>query len=459
MNVVISVTPDKMEAYIKLSNILPGENVTLDKLTEEIRKAKITHNIDLGALRHLCEEPVEDTPVLFARGDLPKNGEDGRIIFEVLSQRSFTTSGNKVDFREFPVQKRIIVKSGQKIATIYPPTEGIPGRNVYGEPVPAKKGNEAKVVLGKNVALSEDGMHIIATNEGILKIDIEKGMIEVSEYLEIDGDVNYETGNVEFPGVVLVKGDVKPGFIVRAKGDVEVNGVAEASTVISLEGNVRVSGVKGKDKGLIKAKKDVHVKYAEAVTIEAENLYFESNLMNCTVRVTNSIIGTGPRANIIGGEYIALSKIEAEEIGSDFGVNTYLEVGVNPYIREELKLLNVQIETDKTSLQKLINIVKQYKEMKEKGVTIPPDKEEQFSKVTRTLINLREQLERNLKRKQELEEKLSVMRYQCSVVARKVLYPGVEVFMHDARYMTDRPLPKVVLKYEDGKIIAGGYGG
>ncbi len=97
--------------------------------------------------------------------------------------------------------------------------------------------------------------------------------------------------------------------------------------------------------------------------------------------------------------------------------------------------------------------------MKEKGVTIPPDKEEQFSKVTRTLINLREQLERNLKRKQELEEKLSVMRYQCSVVARKVLYPGVEVFMHDARYMTDRPLPKVVLKYEDGKIIAGGYGG
>ena len=32
-----------------------------------------------------------------------------------------------------------------------------------------QKGNEAKVVFGKNVALSEDGSSIISTTEGILK--------------------------------------------------------------------------------------------------------------------------------------------------------------------------------------------------------------------------------------------------------------------------------------------------
>ena len=36
----------------------------------------------------------------------------------------------------------------------------------------------------------------------------------------------------------------------------------------------------------------------------------------------------------MGGECVAAIKIEADEIGSNFGINTYLEVGINPYIRE-----------------------------------------------------------------------------------------------------------------------------
>jgi len=460
MVITITVSQDKMEAYIKLESILPGEQITMDKIMEEIRNAKIIHNIDVAVLKHLCETPVENVPVLFAKGDQPKNGEDGKIVFEVLQQRpSFTTAGNRIDFREFPIQRRIIVKKGQKIATIYPPTEGVQGKNIYGEAVPAKPGNEAKVLLGKNVALSEDGAHILATSDGILKVDTEKGLVEVSEYLEIDGDVDYETGNIEFPGVVLIKGDVKPGFIVRAKGDIEVQGIAEASTIISLEGNVKISGAKGKDKGLIKAKKDVYVKYAESVTIEAENLIFETNLLNCIVRVTQSIKGNGRNSSIIGGECAATTKIEADEIGSDFGVTTHIEVGLNPYLREELKVINTQIEMDRTSLQKLINIVKQYKELKEKLGKLPEDKEQQFSKVTKTLINLREQLEKNLNKKHELELKIASSKFDCEIIARKTLYPGVEVQIHDAKFISDRPLPKVVLRYEDGKIVAGGYSG
>lgn len=459
MDATVSVSQDKMEAYIKISNLLPGEQVTLEKLMEYIRGAKIVHNIDYDALRTFCKDPVQDVPVLFARGDPPKDGEDGRVVFEVTATKGPSTfsKDNRVDFREFPVQKRIIVKRGQKIATIYPPTEGIPGKNVYGEVVPAKKGSEAKVNLGKNVTLSEDGIHILATSEGILKVDPEKNYVEVSEYLEVENNVDYTTGNIDFPGIVLIKGDVKPGFVVRAKGDIDINGVAEAATVISLEGNVRISGAKGKDKGLIKAKKAVYVKYAESITIEAENLFFEHDLLNCTVRVTNSIIGRGRNSSIIGGEYIASSCIECDEIGSDMGVKTYLEVGVNPYIREEIKLLKAQIEIDKASIQKLLAIVKQYKELKEKGINIPEGKEEQFSKVTKTLINLREQLEKNIARLHELENKISRISFDSKIIARKALYPGVEVFIHNTRYYSEILLQKVVLRFDGEKIVAGGY--
>lgn len=460
MEITVTTSPDEMEAYLKITNKLPEETVDLEKLMETIRKAKIVHGIDYDALRQFCKEPVENVPILIAKGDPPKDGEPGKIVFEITttSSREYITK-DKIDFREFPVQRRILVKRGQKIATILPPTEGVPGKNVYGETVPAKRGEEAKVVLGKNVALDEEGRYIVSTAEGLLKVDAEKNFIEVSEYLEIDGDVDYTTGNIDFPGSVLVKGDVKPGFVVRAKGDIEIQGVVEAATIISLEGSVKLSGVKGKDKGLVKAKKDIHVKYAEAVTIEADNLYFETNLLGCIVRVTGSIIGTGKASSIIGGEYVAALKIEADEIGSEFGTNTYLEVGINPYLREEVKVLKAQIEIDKTSIQKLLTIVKQYKDLKDKGTPIPPEREEQFAKATRTLINLRAELEKNMRKLEELQQKMGKMRFSAEIIARKVLYPGVEVVIHDARYYSEQQLPKVVLRYEDGKIFVGGYAG
>jgi uncharacterized protein (DUF342 family) len=458
MDIDISVAPDKMEAYLVVRNIFPGEEVTLDKLVEAIKEAKIIYGIDYDALRLFCESPTENVPLIFAHGDKPKDGEDGRIVFEVREKKATEVySSNKIDFREFPVQKRIIVKKGQKIAAIYPPTDGVPGKNVYGEIVPARRGNEAKVILAKNVALGDDGHSIISTTDGILKVDVEKNVIEVSEYLEIDGDVDYETGNIDFPGIVLIKGDVKPGFVVRAKGDIEIVGVLEAAAAISLEGNVKVSGAKGKDKGFIKAKRDVHVKYAESITIEAENLFFEHSLLNCTVRVTKSIVGTGRNSSIVAGEYIAANLIEADEIGSDIGTKTYLEVGVNPYLREEIKLLRAQIEVDRTSIQKLIAIVKQYKELKGRGVAIPQEREEQFSKAAKALINLRDQVEKNIAKLNELEQKLTTMSFNSKIVARKLLHAGVEVTIHNNRFYSTVDLAKVVLRFDGEKVVAGGY--
>lgn len=42
-------------------------------------------------------------------------------------------------------------------------------------------------------------------------------------------------GNIDFPGEVRIKGDVKPGFSVKAKGDILIGGVIEAATVVSFE--------------------------------------------------------------------------------------------------------------------------------------------------------------------------------------------------------------------------------
>ncbi len=457
MDITVSISPDKMSASIVIKNKPPDEKITHEKILEALKNAGVVHGTIYDAIGSIVESQIVEQEIILAKGTEPIHGLDGRILMKV-EQKKGTAVGKNIDFREFPTTKRIIVRKGQEIAEILPPTEGTPGRNVLGEEIPAKPGKEAKVNLVKNVSISGDGKTIVATADGILKIDLQNNSIEVSEYLEIEGNVDYSSGNIDFPGVVLVKGDVKPGFIVRAKGDIEIQGVAEAATLVSLEGSVKVSGVKGREKGLVKAKKDIHCKYAESATLEAENVLFENQLVNCNVRANNSVIGSGRNSTIVGGEIVASFVIEAEVIGSDLGVNTYLEVGTNPFIREELKLLQTQIEIDKNSVSKLLSIVKQYKELKEKGVKIPPEREEQFSKAARTLISVREQLERNINRLNELEKKIREMQFDAKIIARKIVFSGVEIVINRTRYYVDREIPKAVFKSDGEKILLGGYG-
>ncbi len=457
MDINVSISPDKMSASVIIRNKSPYEKITHERIFEALKNAGIVHGTIYDSIGAIVDNQMVEEEITVAKGTEPTDGLDGRIVMKIQEKKG-THTGKNIDFREFPTTHRIIVRKGQEIAEILSPTEGTPGRNVLGQEIPAKPGKEAKINLVKNVSISGDGKTIIATADGILKIDLQNNSIEVSEYLEIEGDVDYSSGNIDFPGVVLVKGDVKPGFIVRAKGDIEIQGVAEASTVISLEGSVKVIGIKGREKGLVKAKKNIHCKYAESSTLESESVIFESQLVNCTVRANSSVIGNGKNTTIVGGEIIASLVVEADIIGSDFGVNTYLEVGTNPFIREELKLLHTQIEIDKNSVTKLLSIVKQYKELKEKGVKIPPEREEQFSKAARTLISVREQLEKNVNRLNELEGKIRSMQLDAKVIARKIVYAGVEIVINRSRYYVDRELSKAVFKSDGEKILVGGYG-
>jgi len=47
--------------------------------------------------------------------------------------------------------------------------------------------------------------------------------ISVSNHLEIDGDVDFKTGNIIFDGYVTIKGTVTDGFYVEATKDIEIN--------------------------------------------------------------------------------------------------------------------------------------------------------------------------------------------------------------------------------------------
>lgn len=305
MKVEITVSEDRMQAYVTLRKERSSElPLTKEELLNALRSAGINHGIKEEIIEDLARSPVYNTPVLVAEGTPPVDGEDGRV--ELLKRIELTShEGEKIDLREIPAKQRVIVRKGETIARIIPPTPGEEGIDVFGNPMKPRLGRVPEYRLGYNVTTKDN--EIIATKSGILVIET-NGTIHVYDTLEVD-NVDYSTGNIDFPGKVIVKGDVKPDFVVKAQEDITVKGVIEAATVISFNGSITAGGIKGRGKAFVKAKKTVKAVFIENAEVEAEEVQVEKSIENSTVKAINVTV-PGKGGSIRGGITIARVKVE-----------------------------------------------------------------------------------------------------------------------------------------------------
>ncbi len=460
MKIQTRVSSNGMEAYVTVS-VETNETVTKEDILNYLKSQGIVYGIQEQAIEELVAKKMYEVPVLVAIGREPLNGEDGQIVLikEERDQKAEQIKG-AVDLRELPSRARQIVKAGQKVAQIIQPTPGVEGYNVFGRVLNPKPGRPVQLKLGRNVSLSEDGTYVIANVDGILTTKPD-GSIDVNQLLSIKGDVDYATGNIDFPGDVEVSGDVKPGFTVKAKGNIIVGGVIEAATVISYEGSITALGVKGRERGLVKAKGNVEAKFLENAIVESDaSVIVSGPITNSQVKSKLEVKALGNKGVIAGGTVTAGYLVEAEEIGSPIGVKTIVEVGSDPNIMERIKILRAKIELDKENLTKLASAFRTLKETLEKSSgEVPYDKIETYRKVGQALINLRDTIERSTNEVKTLETEAYEKYKTAKVVARKILHPGVEVKILEKKFYSEKTLEKVVILLESGEVRVGGYSG
>src|SRR5262249_23547207 len=117
------------------------------------------------------------------------------------------------------------VPTGQVIVMKSPSTSGYEGVTVLGTPIVPEPGEDFDLTqfAGEGVAASEDGNALVAEVAG--NPSISQGKYTVSPALHIRSNVDFSTGNIEFPGPVIVDGDVLDGFSVTAGADLTIKGV------------------------------------------------------------------------------------------------------------------------------------------------------------------------------------------------------------------------------------------
>ncbi len=300
-------------------------------------------------LAEIESSPRYGRPIVVAEGTKAHDGANAHIAHNFRLERDEVTLKEKdgrVDFKDISRVENVV--AGQLLARKVPAEPGQPGQTVTGNMIPATKGKDCDLLVGKNVKLSEDGLSALAEING--QVLLLGGKINVEPIYTITGDVNLHTGNILFLGTVIVRGNVEDGFSVKAAGNIEVFG-SVGKCLIDAEGDIVVhQGIAAKTEGKIRCGKSLYSKFIEHAHVDAgEYVVVTDGIVHSHVDANRMILCQGKRAQIVGGHLRASEEINSKILGSVAGTETLLEVGYDPRSKERL----VGLEEAKRPVEKI----------------------------------------------------------------------------------------------------------
>lgn len=351
-SVLVFVAGDALSAWIMLyPPVGKGKELTHEDIVSALTAAGVSFGLNDSLLTSI---PTQENRYfhLFpgAAGQPPVPGTDGYIedmYPRVVSKELPVDEYNRVDYTA--IGKTQNVNKGDVICHIIPPTPGVPGHTVTGKEIPTRDGVPVAPPMGRNTALSEDGGSLIATHTGGLEFSAKA--FQVNPLMEISGNVDYSTGNVNFLGDVHIHGDICSGFTVRAMGNITVDGVVEACTIEAGGDLVLAKGVQGNNQAVIRSHRDIFAKYLENCSVHAqENLHSEC-IIGCDVYSNAAVYAQTGRGAIIGGEIRAAREVGANIVGSKTEVRTTITLGGLPCEDYQKALITQEISALEQNLK------------------------------------------------------------------------------------------------------------
>ncbi|MDR2532224.1 MAG: FapA family protein [Oscillospiraceae bacterium] len=447
--VVINISEDNMEALLSITEERDGgDAVTYEDITHEIDTRKITHNVDLEAARLLIENKRYGKKIYLAKGSYAINGKDGVIEYLYETTNELVPKKGKlgeVDYKDLGLVRNITEE--ELIAKIIPPGLGKPGANIFGQMIPASDGKPAKFTIGSGTALNDSETEIKTTVSGNLVW--QKGCFVVEETLVIKENVDVSTGNIDFIGDVLVKGNVAENFTVKSKKSVTVNGSVTSSTVIA-DGDVNIN--LGSINSDIISGGDVKLGFCESSKVECSGNFHSQSVIAGEVFCKGNFNATQGRGVVFGGKHTALSGFVANNIGSENYTKTQITLGNSAVLTEEKLELTNKIRDLEERTKKLLQVAEVLQEQKKNTGALSADREAMLTTAIRSRFTFQREIKMLAGRIKEIENELDSAGEQY-IVVHKNLWPGVTVRIGTELLIVDRHLTKVLIgKDSDGHL-------
>ncbi len=368
----VRVSGDQMEAFLYLTD--PGEGISYSR--KEIDALLNQNGVVMGILDEVLNDAIERgvyyREILVAKGQNPVDGVDGYYDYNfsrVIDKRPDAKADGTIDY--WNISSIEHVKKDQVIATYVPAVQGLSGFTVKGKSLMPKRARELPPLKGKGFEKQDDDLTYISLLDG--KIEVQGDKIVISEIYEISGDADLSTGNINFPGDVVIYGKVCTGVSIKVGGNLTVNGNVETAVIDVGKDIIFRSGMQGGYKAKVSAGGDITAKFIENTKVRAGGTIRAEVLMNTNVEYCEKLIVDGNKAAIIGGSVTALQGIYAGSIGNEAEIPTGINVGVSKdvYVRKEI--LIKKIEKNEINIKRIEVGIKQFQELMEKDPRIKKD--------------------------------------------------------------------------------------
>lgn len=458
----ITVAKDKMSAWLTLTPAYGGAPVTFEQIRQSLKEKGIVSGLITSAEIEAVLKEGHATDYLIAQGMPPVPGLDAQfhsLVPEMQERRPQINEHGIADYRN--LGNLILVKQGDPLMRRTLPTEGKKGKNILGQILTPKPSQNTPFASDlKGATFDPDDCDLLVSSIIGQPLLIPNGVM-VSPTITVP-KVDISTGNLSFDGTINILGDVMEGMKVYALNDIFIGGTVEAAELeaggnISIKGGVignsdTNSSLAASAGGKISCKGSVSVRFAKYFNIVAgTNIVIEEYSMNNQLTAMNQILvgkPGGKKGLIIGGTARAMMLVQAASVGSDVGIKTYIQAGLNPHTQEQLNAIDREIETNgknQDDIKKIITFIENNPEKDKNGL---------LNKARRTLDKLTTEIAQHQAIRESLLAEISFAEY-AKVVVDHTLCTGVEVRIGDQIWKAKEERGKTVFRLIDKKISYG----
>lgn len=432
-----------------------GEDISSGRLLAVIPPETKELELDFEALNAaltLAQETKESASAVMARGLLPEPGNNGRIKLTFAADQKAGTlrEDGSMDFRERGGVH--FVSEGDELGVLYPPVPGTPGHNIFGDTIkpPIPEPSKAKAGQGVTSVHNDDGTtSFTAARDGVAHFL--NDVLEVSELLEIAGDVDYDTGNIHADhGAVHIKGAITSGFKVEASGDVIVEGLIEEADVTA-GGLVVAGGIIMNGKNTVQAEGDVTAKFFQNAKVRAGgDVHSGLEISHCDIIAQGSVIAMESKGIISGGHIISGSDIHAKIIGNESRSKTIVEIRLSSPKQIQLTNARNQLAEELANMDRAIGA--------EDALTMLMTAPEEDRRILAELVKVRGKIQADIRAiddsiaaERKTQEEILI---QKQIKAEQQAFSGTEVIFNNKslKVTEDMNAPRFHWNAQDRKI-------
>lgn len=446
----IRISYDELQAFMTVPTIPADESYKLDELVTALNKRGIRYGVKQEALLSIVQDKLYGREVLIAEGEPKVDGVDGFYQFNFnvdFNSKPTVREDGSVDY--WSIHAIEVVEEGQVIAIYNEPIDGKNGMSVTGKPILCKRGRPLPPLSGKGFDRSDDNKVYTANTAG--KIEYKNNRIMISTVYEVYGNVDLQTGNIDFRGDVIIHGNVQTGAVIKATGSITIDGTSEGCILDAGKDIILRGGMIGGDRAHIMAKGNIYAKFIEYSTVEAEGFIEADSAMNSTIISYDKIFFNGKRASIVGGHVIGCGGVEANNFGNEVEVKTEISVGINSKILERRFQVQQLLEETESMLDKINYCIEEFdQQAREKNLDLRQD--ERRVALLRTRITKQADMATY---KEELARISSIMERSrgSTIKVYNDVYPGVMVRINDMAVQVHNHQKSVEFIVRSEKIV------